>query len=76
LTSSKLTVLKICSPSWPPDTNILPSNTVTPAALRQALISVTTVHLTDNNNTKTKTNAQGRQGKNKQVERMHLNASE
>lgn len=40
-----LTLLKICSPSWPPDTWILPSKTVTPAALRFELIGVTTVHL-------------------------------
>lgn len=37
--------MKICSPSWPPDTNTRPSNTVTPAALRLTLISVTTTHL-------------------------------
>lgn len=41
----RLTLLKICRPSWPPDTYILPSNTVTPAALRLELIGVTTVHL-------------------------------
>lgn len=40
-----LTLLKICRPSWPPDTWILPSKTVTPAALRFELIGVTTVHL-------------------------------
>lgn len=38
-------MLKICSPSWPPETKMRPSNIVTPAALRLALISVTTVHL-------------------------------
>lgn len=42
---ARLTVLKICKPSWPPDTNILPSKIVTPAALRFELIGVTTVHL-------------------------------
>lgn len=42
---TELTVLKICRPSWPPDTKMRPSNMVTPAALRLALISVTTVHL-------------------------------
>lgn len=41
----RLTLLKICRPSWPPDTYILPSKTVTPAALRFELIGVTTVHL-------------------------------
>ncbi|PWA32774.1 hypothetical protein CCH79_00020364 [Gambusia affinis] len=40
-----LTVLNICRPSWPPDTKIRPSNTVTPVALRLTLISVTTLHL-------------------------------
>lgn len=40
-----LTLLKICRPSWPPDTYILPSNIVTPAALRFELIGVTIVHL-------------------------------
>lgn len=42
---ARLTVLKICKPSWPPDTYILPSKIVTPAALRFELIGVTTVHL-------------------------------
>lgn len=42
---ARLTLLKICKPSWPPDTYILPSKTVTPAALRFELIGVTTVHL-------------------------------
>lgn len=46
--AAALTVLKICRPSWPPDTKIRPSNTVTPVALRLTLISVTTLHLRRN----------------------------
>lgn len=49
---ARLTLLKICKPSWPPDTYILPSKTVTPAALRFELIGVTTVHLQKQENSR------------------------